>query len=86
VALVRHHVPLDNAAHVVMLGGEPEDVTAGRAEGKDPGVTFWAEPGYQPRLFRVFARGDFLPVGGAALLGETRTGHGLRLFLYEMPG
>jgi hypothetical protein len=82
----RHHIPLDSTSHMVMLGGEPEDLTAEHAEGEDPGVTFWAEPGARPQLFRVFARGDFLPAGGAVLVGEARAGHGLRLYLYELPG
>ncbi len=82
----RYHVPLDGHSHVAMLGGEPQDLTVGQAEGEDPGLTFWAEPGERARLLRVFARGDFLPVGGAVLIGEARTGHGMRLYLYEMPG
>jgi hypothetical protein len=28
MALVRHHVPFDGTAHVVMLGGEPEGLWA----------------------------------------------------------
>lgn len=86
MAFTRHHVPYDGAAHVVMLGGEPEDVTAGHAEDEDLGVTFWAEPGDRPRLFRVFGRDGFLPVSGAVLIGEARTAHGLQMYLYEMPG
>lgn len=50
---------------MVRLGGEPVDVTADSAEDEDPGVTFWAEPGDQHRLLRVFSREEFLPVGGA---------------------
>jgi hypothetical protein len=30
--------------------------------------------------------GEFLPAGGAVLIGEARTGHGMRLYLYELPG
>jgi hypothetical protein len=86
VALARHHVPFDNATHVLMLGGEPEGLAVDHADDEEPGVTFWAEPGDAPRVFRLFARGDFLRVGGAALIGEARTGHGLRWYLYELPG
>ena len=88
VALVQFHVPHDGAAHAVMLGGEPEDVTAGHAHAEDEGlgVTFWAEPGGQPRLFQVFAWPDALPTRGARLIAEAKQGEGPGLFLYEMPG
>lgn len=49
-------------------------------------MTFRAEPGERARVMRVFARRDFLPVGGAVLVGEARTRHGMRFYLYEMPG
>jgi hypothetical protein len=86
VALARHHVPFDGIAHVVMLGGEPEALAVGHADDEDPGIIFYAEPGDRGRVFRVFGWGEFLPAGGAVLIGEARTGHGLRMFLYEMPG
>lgn len=69
-----------------MLAGEPEALAVGHADDEDPGVEFWAEPGDRRRLFRVFVWGDFLPVGGAMLIGEAGTGRGLRPYLYEMPG
>ena len=31
-------------------------------------------------MFQVFGRGDYLPAGGAVLIGEARTGHGLRWY------
>lgn len=68
---------------MVLLGGDPQDVTAEQADGETPGVTFWAEPADTPRRLRVFGWQDFLPAGGAVLIGETRTGDGLRLYLYE---
>jgi hypothetical protein len=83
--LVRFHVPFDAASHVLMLGGEPEALAVEHAEGEDPGITFWALRGDTRRVFQVFEWGDFLPVGGTVLVGEAR-GHGLRWFLYEMPG
>lgn len=86
MAQARHHVPFDGTAHVVMLGGEPEDMTVGHVEDEDPGVTFWAEPGDQPQLFRVFGWDDFLTVGGAVLIGEARVAHGMRRYLYALPG
>lgn len=85
VALTRHHVPFDGSGHVFMLGSEPEGLAIEHAEDEEPGLTFWAVPGDRARVFRVFARDDFLPVGGAVLIGEARSGHGLRWYLYEMP-
>lgn len=82
----RYHVPLDRRSHAVALGSKPRDLAVGHVEGEDLGVTFWAEPGEQARVLRAFAWGDFLPVGGAVLIGEARTRHGMRLYLYEMPG
>lgn len=82
---VRFHVPFDTASYVVMLGGEPEALAVEHAEGEDPGITFWALHGDTPRVFRVFGWYEFLPVGGARMIGEAR-GHGLRWFLYELPG
>lgn len=86
MALARHHVPFDNTGHVLMLSGEPEGLAIEHADDEDPGVTFWAEPGDTPRVFRVFGWDEFLPAGGAVLIREARSAHGLRWFLYEMPG
>jgi len=84
VVLVRFHVPFDATSHVLMLGGEPEFLAVD-AVGENPGITLMALRGGTPRVFRVFEWGGFLPAGGARLIGEAR-GHGLRWFLYEMPG
>lgn len=83
--LVRFHVPFDNTSHLFMLGSEPEDLAIEHAEGEVPGITFWALHGDTSRVFQLFAWRDFLPVGGAMLIGEVRNGHGQRWFLYEMP-
>lgn len=82
---MRFHVPFDNTGHVLMLGGESEALAVEHAEGEEPGITFWALHGDTLRVFRVFAWRECLPVGGAVLIGEARTEHGLRWFLYEMP-
>jgi hypothetical protein len=74
--LAQHHVPFDNTGHVFMLGAEPGGLAGEHADDADPGLTFWAEPGDQPRLFQVFEWRSFLPVGGAAPIGEARSGPG----------
>ena len=46
--LVRFHVPFDGAGHILLLGSEPESLTAEHAEDEDPGITFWALHGDTP--------------------------------------
>lgn len=75
---MRFHVPFDNTGHVLMLGSQPEALAVEHAEGEEPGITFWALQGDTRRMFRVFGWGEYLPVGGAVLIGEARTEHGLR--------